>query len=64
MRIRLLNRSWTNATGRTYPIGEIIQTDKSLGLKLIVEGHEEYTGVYPLPKGRKYKMKTNLFKPK
>lgn len=63
MRVRIL-KGWTNATGRFYPIGDIIQTDKSLGLKLIAEGHEEYTGKYPLPKGRKHKLRTNFFKPK
>jgi hypothetical protein len=62
MRLRLL-KSWTNAQGRKYPIGQILQLSSTLEKSLLANGTaEEYKGVYP-PSG-KWKMKTNFFKPK
>jgi hypothetical protein len=59
MRVRL-HRSWTNTQGRKYPIGQVLQVDKSLGRLLVNENYgTEYNGEYP----KVNKVKTEFFKP-
>jgi hypothetical protein len=58
--IRLL-KSWTNKSGRKYPIGKILPMSNSLSKDLIRDNIAvEYKGEYPPKK----KMKTDFFKPK
>jgi hypothetical protein len=60
MRVRL-HRSWINMQGRKYPIGQVLQVDKTLGRHLIDQNYgTEYTGEYP----KVNKVKTQFFKPK
>ena len=56
MKVRL-DKSWTNMTGKKYPIGTVLDTDASLGNKIIKSkrGHL-YEGDYPNVK----KSKTNF----
>lgn len=59
-RIQLV-KSWTNAFGRKYPVGQILQGTKELVNELISSGTaKEYKGVYP----PRMKVKSDFFKPK
>jgi hypothetical protein len=55
----ILTKSWTNAFGRKYPIGQKILCDKELGEFLIKKKYgKEYEG------SASDKVKTDFFKPK
>lgn len=59
MRVRLL-RSWTNTLGIKYPVGKLIDTDRTLGRQLISERY----AVEDNPKNPRKKIKSDFFKPK
>lgn len=54
----LLLKSWTNKFGRKYPVGQIIQCDKTLRDELVNKGiAQDYNGKYPPVE----KIKTDFF---
>lgn len=57
----ILIRSWTNVFGRKYPMGQLMNVDKTLGERLIKQC---YAKEYDFKKGQIVKYKTDFFKPK
>ena len=54
-----LLKSWTNNSGRKYPIGQVILCTKELKQELLYGGYaKEFEGTYPPKK----KVKTDFFK--